>query len=282
MRNENIHNPDLIRLIRQKANLSRRETVRLISIARSGHYGTSFSCAEIMAALYYGFLRIRPDQPDWPDRDRFVLSKGHAAVGLYPILADLGFFPAELLDTYTRLGSPFGDHPDMRKIKGVDFSSGSLGHGLSISVGMALAKRLDKSDGRIVCLMGDGELDEGQIWEAAMSAAHYKLDRLIGIVDRNDVSVDGPTEQVMALEPLADKWRAFGWNVTEIDGHDIPAILGSLGQANERRDNRPSVIIARTVAGKGVSFMEDKYEWHLGYLAEPDETQAMRELAQTE
>lgn len=270
--------PERMELIRRKANMVRRETVRLISIAKSGHYGTSFSCAEIMAALYYDVMRYRPHEPDWPDRDRMILSKGHAAVGLYPILADVGFFDPALLDTYTRLGSPLGDHPDMRKIKGVDFSSGSLGHGLSVSVGMGLAKRLDKSDARIFCLMGDGELDEGQIWEAAMSAAHYRLGNLVGIVDRNRVSVDGPTEQIMSLEPLAEKWTAFGWAVQEVDGHDIAALLAAMERAAEPNHERPQLIIAHTIAGKGVSFMENKYEWHLGYLAEPDEARALEEL----
>ena len=188
---------ELLSTLRDKAHLCRRETIRLIAIAKSGHYGSVFSAAEIFAVLYYHVLSYDPRNPDWPDRDRFILSKGHAAVGLYPLLADVGFFAPELLDTYTRLGSPFGDHPDMRKIPGIDFSSGSLGHGLSVGVGMALAARVTGRDHRVYVLLGDGELDEGQVWEAAMSAAHFGLGNLVGVVDRNRVSVDGATAEVM-------------------------------------------------------------------------------------
>jgi len=268
----------LLARLRDKAALCRRETIRLIAIARSGHYGSVFSAAEILAALYYHVLRYDPQRPDWPDRDRFILSKGHAAVGLYPILADVGFFDPALLDSYTRLGSPFGDHPDMRKIPGIDFSSGSLGHGLSVGVGMALAARVTGRNYRVYVLLGDGELNEGQVWEAAMSAAHFRLGNLVAIVDRNRVSVDGETAQVMEVEPLTAKWTAFGWRVWEVDGHDLAALLACFNGLPEASSDRPTAIIAHTVAGKGVSFMEGRFEWHLGYLAPDDQARALAEL----
>jgi len=271
----------LLSTLRDKACLCRRETIRLIAIAKSGHYGSVFSAAEILAVLYYHVLRYDPKNPAWPDRDRFILSKGHAAVGLYPLLADVGFFDPKLLDTYTRLGSPFGDHPDMRKIPGIDFSSGSLGHGLSAGVGMALAARVTGRDYRVYVLLGDGELDEGQVWEAAMSAAHFSLGNLIAVVDRNRVSVDGETAEVMEIEPLPDKWAAFGWRVHEVDGHDLEVLLDCFAGLPDPGFNQPTVIIAHTVAGKGVSFMEGKFEWHLGYLAPEDRGRALAELEET-
>ena len=271
----------LLSTLRDKAYLCRRETIRLIAIAKSGHYGSVFSAVEILAVLYYHVLRYDPRNPGWPDRDRFILSKGHAAVGLYPLLADVGFFDPELLDTYTRLGSPFGDHPDMRKIPGIDFSSGSLGHGLSVGVGMALAAPVTGRDYRVYVLLGDGELDEGQVWEAAMSATHFSLGNLVAVVDRNRVSVDGETAEVMEIEPLPDKWAAFGWQVHEVDGHDLEALLDCFAGLPDLDSNQPTVIIAHTVAGKGVSFMEDKFEWHLGYLAPEDQARALAELEET-
>jgi transketolase len=268
----------LLVTLREKAHFCRTETIRLIAIAKSGHYGSVFSAAEILSVLYYHVLRYDPQHPDWPERDRFILSKGHAAVGLYPLLADVGFFDPALLDTYTRLGSPFGDHPDMRKIPGIDFSSGSLGHGLSVGVGMALAARVSGRDYRVYALLGDGELDEGQVWEAAMSAAHFELGNLVAIVDRNRVSVDGNTAEVMELEPLPAKWQAFGWRVVEIDGHDLEALLDCLAALPQPASQQPTVVIAHTVAGKGVSFMEDRFEWHLGNLAPKDQARALAEL----
>lgn len=191
-----------------RARFIRLETVRLSRIAGAGHYSSTFSAAELFAALYYAHLRVDPANPAWPDRDRFVLSKGHAAIGLYPVLADLGFFDAGLPDGYTRLGSPFGDHPDMKRIPGIDFSSGSLGHGLSVAVGMALATRAQERAFRVYCMLGDGELHEGQIWEAVMAAAHFRLQGLIGIVDRNRLCIDGDTEEIMSIEPLEDRFAA--------------------------------------------------------------------------
>jgi len=250
--------------LRERAQFIRTETVRLIQIAKSGHYSSVFSSAEILATLYYHVMRVSSD-PKWPDRDRLILSKGHVAVGVYPILVDLGYFPKEWLDTYANLGSPLGDHPDVRKVPGADFSSGSLGHGLSIGLGMALWLRLKKSQARVFVLLGDAELNEGQIWQAAQAAAHFHADNLIGIVDRNHMGLDGRTEEIMDIEPLADKWRAFGWQVHECDGHSVEALVRTFDNV-PRNSGRPQVVIARTVKGKGVKYMEDSRVWHLGYL----------------
>ena len=271
----------LLAMLEDKARLCRKETIRLIAIAKSGHYGSVFSAAELFSVLYYHVLRYDPAHPNWPDRDRFILSKGHAAVGLYPLLADVGFFDPALLNTYTRLGSPFGDHPDMRLVPGIDFSSGSLGHGLSVGVGMALAARVTGRSYRVYVLLGDGELDEGQVWEAAMSAAHYKLGDLVAIVDRNQVSVDGLTAEVMDPEPVAAKWAAFGWKVQEVDGHDLNALLDRFAALPDPASAQPTVLIAHTVAGKPVSFMEHRFEWHLGYLAPEDQARALAELGES-
>ena len=265
--------------IAERARFSREETVRLISIAKTGHYASSFSCAEILAVLYYGVMRLRRGEPDWPDRDRFLFGKGHAATAVYPLLADWGFFPAEDLDGFTRLGSAFGDHPDMRRIPGIDFSSGSLGHALSAGLGMVLGGRLPGRDFRVFVLLGDGELHEGQVWEAAMSAAHHRAGRLIAIVDRNEYSLDGRVDDVVAIEPVADKWRAFGWHVEEADGHDVAALLETLRRLRDDDDRDvPALLIAHTVKGKGVSFMESELGWHLGYLEVEDEARALAEL----
>ncbi len=268
-----------IELIRSKALFVREETVRLISIAKVGHYASAFSCAEIFAALYYSVLRLRRGEPDWPDRDRFLMGKGHAAVGYYPLLADWDFFPKELLDGYTRIGNPLGDHPDMKNVPGADFSSGSLGHNLSVGLGMALAGRLDGRDFHTYVLLGDGEQQEGQVWEAAISAAHHKASRLIGIIDRNGYSLDGAVDDVMGIEPLADKWRSFGWETHVVDGHDIPALLKVLKDvAGDAEREAPAMIIANTVKGKGISFMEKEIGWHLGWLADQDEVDVLEEL----
>jgi transketolase len=266
---------DLDRL-RERARFIRTETIRLIEIAKSGHYSSVFSSAEIIATLYYHTMRISKD-PNWPDRDRLVLSKGHVAVGVYPILADLGYFPKKWLETYANLDSPLGDHPDMRKVPGVDFSSGSLGHGLSIGLGMALWLRHRKSSARVFVLLGDAELNEGQIWEAAQAASHYRTDNLIGIVDRNQMGLDGRTEEVMGIEPLADKWRAFGWQVHECDGHSVDALVRTFDSI-PRNSGRPQVVIAQTLKGKGLRWMELSRLWHLGYLHGADAEIATKEL----
>ena len=265
-------------MLEGKARMVRRETVKLTDICGSGHYGSAFSMAELVAALYYEFLHVEPTDPTWPDRDRFTMGKGHAAIGLYPILADLGFFSWDELYTYTRLGSPFGDHPDMRKVKGADFGSGSIGHNLSVSVGMALGLRLKESPGRVVCMMGDGEQAEGQVWEAAMAAAHFRLGNIVGIVDINKVGSDGEVASVMGNEPLDEKWRAFGWQVRRIDGHDLDQVCSTLDWALNGDLAGPAVILADTVAGKGVSFMEHTWQWHLGYLGPADRDRALKEL----
>jgi transketolase len=269
---------DLFALLEEKAKLVRRETVRLSRIAGAGHYTGTFSCAELFAAMYYSQLRFRPDEPAWEDRDRLVLSKGHAAIGIYPVLADLGFFAAELLDGYTRLHSPFGDHPDMRKVPGIDFSSGSLGHGLSVSLGMALAARVTGRKYLTYCLLGDGELAEGQVWSAAMAAGHFRTGNLVAIIDRNHLSIDGDTETVMGVEPLDDKFAAFRWEVRRIDGHDYDQILDTLLHLRGRRDERPFCVIADTVKGRGVRRMEFDKDWHVGNLLGADYDEVIAEI----
>ena len=264
--------------LKRRAEWIRLETIRLVEIARSGHYSSVFSCAELLAALYYKILRLKPDDDDWPDRDRLLLGKGHVAIGIYPCLADLGFFPAEWLDTYTRLGSPLGDHPDMTKVPGIDFSSGSIGHNLSVGVGMALAARTRAKDYLTWVLLGDQELNEGQVWEAAMAAAHYRLGNLIAIVDANGWGLDGKVDEVMGIEPVSTKFEAFGWSVEEIDGHDMETVVPALLRAQEA--GRPHAIVARTLKGKGVSFMEQTPFWHLGYLGPLDKEMAEGEIKQ--
>lgn len=267
-----------INLIKEKAKMSRLETIRMISMAKSGHYGSSFSSSEIFATLYYHVMNYDPEKPRWKSRDRFVMGKGHSAVGVYSILADVGFFPKEELDTYTQLGSAFGDHPDMNKIKGIDFGSGSIGHGLSVGVGMSLGARLDNENYRSYILMGDGELQEGQVWEAAMSAANFKLGNLVAIVDNNKVTVDGHTHELMGIEPIKDKWESFGWNVIEIDGHDVGTLIDTFDNLPPADSDVPTAIICDTVAGKGVSFMEHGYEWHVANLGEDDIKRAIEEI----
>ncbi len=268
--------PADVRVLQRRADWIRLETIRLVEIAKSGHYSSVFSCAEMFAALYYSVLRLKPTDPRWDDRDRFLLGKGHAAIGQYPVLADLGYFPADLLDTYTRLGSPLGDHPDMNKVPGIDFSSGSIGHNLSVGVGMALSAKMRGKDYLTWVMLGDGELAEGQVWEAAMAAAHYGLANLIGVVDANGMGLDGDTEAVMGVEPMADKFAAFGWAVDEIDGHDMDAVLAAFARAQAA--DRPQMIVARTRKGKGVSFMERDPSWHRGFLGPADKAAAMAEI----
>jgi transketolase len=254
-----------------------------VEVAGSGHYGSSLSLIEILVSLYYGFLRVRPDDPKWAGRDRFILSKGHGVSALYPILADLGFFDPAHLGTFTQLGSILGDHPDVKKVPGVDFSSGSLGHGLSVGCGMAEAVRLRGFDSRVVIVVGDGEQDEGQVWEAAAYASYHGLANLLAITDRNRIQVDGATKEILDLEPLAGKWRAFGWRVLEVDGHDLRALLdGYHDFDNHRRaaggNGQPTMIVAKTVGGKGIPFIEDQADWHIGYLDGPDRESAIRHI----
>lgn len=253
----------------------RRDIVEMIGKAGSGHPGGSLSAADILTALYFAVLRVDPARPDWPDRDRFVLSKGHAAPALYAVLAERGFFPVEELDTLRRLGSRLQGHPDMKVTPGVEASTGSLGQGLSYAVGLALAGKLDKAQWRVYALLGDGEIQEGQIWEAAMAAAHYRLGNLTAFLDHNGLQVDGLVEKVMSIAPVDEKWRAFGWNTVVIDGHDMAAIVRAATAAASVGD-RPTMIVARTVKGRGVSFMEKRQEWH-GKAPNAEELQAALE-----
>jgi transketolase len=267
-----------IQVIHDRALFVREETIRLISIAKTGHYASAFSAAEIIAALYYDVMRLRRGEPSWSGRDRFLMGKGHAAVGVYPVLADLGFIDAAVLDEYTRLGNPLGDHPDMRRVPGIDFSSGSLGHALSAGLGMVLGARVTGDQFRVFVLLGDGELHEGQVWEAALSAAHHQAGNLIAIVDRNRYSLDGEVDDVIGIEPLTDKWAAFGWETFEVDGHDPSQLLPLLRALRDGNRTRPAVVIAHTVKGKGISYMESQTGWHLGWLHADDERAALEEL----
>ena len=233
---------------------------------------------DIAVSLYYEVMKYDPHYPAWPERDRFVLSKGHGALCLYAILADVGFYPPEELESYGKLGSPFGWHPNMHKNPGVDMSTGSLGHGLSASVGMALAGRSEGARWRVYCLLGDGELHEGTVWEAAMSASQFGLGNLVAVIDRNQYCSDGATEDIMGLEPLADKWRSFGWNTRETDGHDMESILETFAALPAPDSKAPNCIIASTIKGRGVSFMEGRFEWHYGGLDEDKGAEAIADI----
>lgn len=270
---------ELIAHLEERAKFVRLETIRLISIAKVGHYSSVFSCAEIFSSLYYDVMNIKRGEPKWEGRDRFLMGKGHAAVGLFPILADLDFFPKEWLDDYTRLGSPLGDHPDMRKVPGVDFSSGSIGHALSNGVGMAHGGRIQKQDFDVFVLLGDGEMQEGQVWEAALNASSHQLSNVIAIVDRNGYQLDGKVDDVIAIEPLDEKWRSFGWEVHVVDGHDIVELTQKLREVKtDRKRTKPCCIIAKTIKGKGIDYMETEPGWHLGWLAPDDEERARQTI----
>jgi transketolase len=245
--------------------------------AKSGHPGGSLSAADIITALYFHHLRHDPKNPKWEGRDRFILSKGHVCPALYAALARCGYFPREALWTLRQVGSILQGHPDLTKTPGIETSTGSLGQGLSIGVGMALAARLDGKGYRVYVLLGDGEIDEGQVWEAAMSAAHYKLDNLTAIVDFNGLQLDGFVKDVMSIEPVAEKWRAFGWHTIEVDGHNMREVLDALDAA-ERIKFKPTVIIAHTIKGKGVSFMENQVQYHGKALTEEQLKMALEEL----
>ena len=268
---------ELIKDLEEKARRFRVQVIKMIYRAQSGHPGGSLSCMDILTALYFHHLRINPQEPAWENRDRFVLSKGHAAPALYVVLAELGYFPKETLFTLRQLGSILQGHPDMRKTPGVEMSTGSLGNGLSVGIGMALGARLARKNYHVYALVGDGEVDEGGIWEAAMAASKYKLDNLTAICDFNRVQLDGPIEEIMPLDPLPEKWEAFNWNVIEMDGHNMGEILDALDKARQVR-GRPTVIIAHTVKGKGVSFMEGKFQWHGNAPNEEEYKIALKEL----
>jgi transketolase len=256
----------------------RRHVITMISTAGSGHPGGSLSAADIVTALYFRIMRHDPRNPKWPDRDRFILSKGHAAPVLYAALAECGYFPLEWLTTLRKTGTCLQGHTDSTLTPGVDMSAGSLGQGLSVGIGMALAARLDKKDYRTYVMLGDGECQEGQVWEAAMFAPNYKLDNLTAIVDYNGIQLDGLTTNIMDLEPFVDKWRSFKWEVLQIDGHDMQQVVDAL-QKSAQITGKPVVIVARTVKGKGVSFMENNVDYHGKAPSKAEVETALRELA---
>ena len=252
---------ELVTHLEEKARQLRVAIVKTLHASQSGHTGGSLSAIDMVTALYFHKMRHNPTDPAWEGRDRFVLCKGHAAPAQYVALAEAGYFPREDLMMLRRLGSHLQGHPDSKGTPGVEVCTGSLGQGLSMAVGMALGLRLDQRDNRVYALLGDGELQEGQVWEAAMAAAHYKVDNLCAMVDANGLQIDGEVTKVMNVNPIADKFRAFGWQTLEIDGHDMAAILAALDQA-ETLKGGPTVIVARTVKGKGVSFFENKASYH--------------------
>lgn len=256
----------------------RKAVVQSLAEAGSGHTGGSLGLADIFTCLYFNILRHNPSHPDWEDRDRLILSIGHVAPVLYATLAQAGYFPKEELSTLRKLGSRLQGHPGKEHgLPGIELSAGSLGQGLSVAVGLALGARLDKKNWRVYSIHGDGELQEGSVWEAAMSASHYKLDNLTALIDRNGLQIDGRTSDVMELEPLADKWKAFGWHVIPCDGHDHREIIHAYQEA-QQVEGKPSVIIARTVMGKGVAGIEGDYRWHGKAPTKEQAEQFIREL----
>ena len=263
-----------IGMLLQKTVKIRTDILEMVAEAKSGHPGGSLSAVEILVALYFYKMRHDPKRPQWPDRDRFVLSKGHAAPVLFATLAEAGYFSTSELKTLRKLNSKLQGHPDQR-VPGVEFAGGSLGIGLSAAIGMALAGKIDKKDYRVYALLGDGEMDEGETWEAAMAAPKFKLDNLTAIVDRNGIQQDGLTEQIMPIEPLGYKWKAFNWHVLEVDGFDLRQVIEALEKAENMR-NRPTVIIAHTVKGKGVSFME----WDPAYHGKAPDKDTVRKLVE--
>jgi transketolase len=265
--------------LEDKARRMRIDILKTLAGCGSGHTGGSLSATDIVAALYFYKMKYDPKKPQWKDRDSFILSKGHAAPLLYTALAHAGYFEQTELCTLRKLGSRLQGHPDSKYLPGIEISTGSLGQGLSVANGVALAHKLDKSPGRVFALLGDGELQEGQIWEAAMTAAHYKLDNLCALVDNNGLQIDGPVAKVMGVEPITDKWRAFGWEVLDINGHNMAEITAALDKA-ETVKGKPTMIVCRTVKGKGSSVFEGKVEFH-GTTPSKDELEiALKELAE--
>ena len=258
-------------------NVIRKDIVSMICKSKSGHPGGSLSAVEILTALYFDQMNIDPTNPKMEDRDRFVLSKGHAAPALYATLAQRGYFAKEELNNLRQLGSMLQGHPDIKKVPGVEMSTGSLGQGFSVACGMAMAAKLDNAPWNVYALLGDGEVQEGIIWEAAMSAAHYKLDNMIAFLDYNGLQIDGEVESVMNINPIEDKFKTFGWNVITIDGHDFDQIFAALDMAKDTVD-KPTMIIAKTIKGKGVSFMENQASWHGSAPSEEQLEQALSEL----
>jgi len=265
--------------LKLKAKKLRRDIITMIYRAGSGHPGSALSVLDILVVLYYIVMRIDPQNCRDPLRDRLILSKGHACPALYAVLADRGFFPSSWLENLRKIDSPLQGHPDMRKIPGVEMSTGSLGQGLSVANGMALAARLQRSESRVYVILGDGEIQEGQIWEAAMTSAHYRLDNLTAFLDYNGLQIDGWTRDVKSIEPVAEKWRSFGWHVLEADGHDYRSLLEAVERGRAQR-GAPTMIIAHTVKGKGVSFMENQVDWHGKAPQEEEYLRALAELDQ--
>ncbi len=254
----------------------RKDILNMTTAAGSGHPGGSMSATDILVSLYFNVMRHDPGKPDWPNRDRFVLSKGHAAPALYAVLAECGYFSKKLLSSLRKLGSPLQGHPDMKRLPGIEMSTGSLGQGLSAALGMAMGCRLDGRKNRIFCLIGDGESQEGQIWEAAMAAAHNRLDNVTVIMDENRLQIDGPTDEIMNVTNQRARWRAFGWDTHVINGHDIEAILKLLHKSKEK--GKPRMIVAQTVKGKGVKFMENQLKYHGAPLSDDELKKAIKEL----
>jgi transketolase len=270
-------NTELIERLKEHAKNIRYHTVASTTTAGSGHPTSSFSETEILVTLFFHVLNHRPQEHDWDDRDRFILSKGHGAPGLFATLAEAGYFPHEELSTLRKLGSRLQGHPTPH-CPGVEAATGALGQGLSFSAGLALAARLKDVDWRIYTLLGDGEVHEGQVWEAAMTAAKYKLDNLTGIMDANDISQSGPVEEIKPIEPIVEKWKAFGWNCLDVDGHDFAQLIEAFDSAKTYR-GAPTMIVARTVKGKGVSFLEHAMGWHGKALSEEQAKEAYEELS---
>jgi transketolase len=265
-----------IKELEEKAKQIRRLIIQMLAKAGSGHPGGSLSAADLITVLFFAVLRHNPGEPHSPQRDRFHLSKGHCCPLWYAVLAESGYFPIDTLWTLRQLGSILQGHPD-RRTPGVEVASGSLGQGLAVGVGMNLAAKIDKKSYRVYVLMGDGEIQEGSIWEAAMAASHYKCDNLCGILDYNGFQIDGKVKDIMGLEPLCDKWRAFGWHVIEIDGHNIKQILSAYEEAKTIK-GKPSIIIAHTIKGKGVSFMENVVDFHGRAPTKEEAEKALKEL----
>lgn len=255
----------------------RRDIVSMLYTAGSGHPGGSLSAVEILTVLYFYEMRIKPEEPDWLQRDRFILSKGHAAPLLYAILAERGFIKITDLETFNAPGSNLQKHLDMHLVPGVELSTGSLGQGLSAAIGIVLNSRLEKIDNYVYVLVGDGEMQEGQIWEAAMAAAQFKTDHLIVFLDKNNCQVDGFTKDICNVEPVDAKWLSFGWDVQSIDGHNVEQIISAISRAKSIQ-SKPHIIIANTIKGKGVSFMENKPEWHARSIKEDEYLQALQDL----
>lgn len=268
-----------IKALEDKARLIRIAILKMLTLAGSGHTGGSLSAADIVTALYFYKMRYNPKEPLWKERDRFILSKGHAAPLLYATLSMAGYFDAQLLKTLRKIGSPLQGHPNSKSLPGIEISTGSLGQGLSVANGIALGLRLNGINSRVYCLLGDGEIQEGQVWEAAMTAAHYHLDNLCAIIDNNGLQIDGPVKEVMRIDPLPQKWGAFGWHIIEIDGHNMEEIVNAMDEA-ETIKGKPAVIIAHTTKGKGVSFFEGRVEYHGIAPTKEELERALKELGE--